>query len=560
MSHPDCCPLCSQPLAGNSNTCPSCGFTAHEPVRDPASPARPFSPARASKQPDPITPIPARASAQRPQSSPGRPSRRSASSASSRPPDSSVGQRARNWQHNSPNYEAASSLSSLSLIISETPTAPPRSATAGTRATGRLEHIDEIDTVPPPPPAPARAVPSDSAEAPIPPGSLSLSLTERDAPGLALILSGEALPVPLSHIDEIDTVPAPGETSSRALQLVRPEPRELAVNAASWTASSGSATSLAAQFIASRSRRRKYPRGFNLLDRARWWLLRPGRIEFLLWLAGSFILFGITFLLLLATVLSLMLPGLRAGGKFPNSATSGSPGSPTSVVTPAISSRLHLALIGKPLLSPGAELSLQGQGFHSRSQVVFLLDGRWPLLDQSGRAAATVADASGRFTINLWLGQGSAWSAGRHQILARERGAGSQVSISITITSSSTTPVSSNPVPPVYPTPTPVRPTPIPTPVRPTPTPTHAPTPTPTPGISPTPTPRGTATPARTSTASQGKAANSSSLGNSLNDNNDSSLFARLAHLNPLVWVIGVCYSLSMLLLGMAGILRRRRR
>jgi hypothetical protein len=37
----------------------------------------------------------------------------------------------------------------------------------------------------------------------------------------------------------------------------------------------------------------------------RWWLVRPGHIEFLLWLFGSILLFGLIFLLLLVTVLSL---------------------------------------------------------------------------------------------------------------------------------------------------------------------------------------------------------------------------------------------------------------
>ncbi len=552
-SHSDCCPLCSQPLAGNSNICPSCGFTAHTSMRGTAFPVHPSTSAHTSKKSDPITPIPPRASAQRAQSSPGQASRRSMPSppagSSSR---ASSERQARGWRHNSPNYEAASSLSSLSLIISETPTAPPRSPRERPRSTERPEHIDEIDTVPPPPPAPT--LPSDIVEEPVAPGSVSLSLSDLDAPSLALILSEAAVPASSPRIDEIDTVPVPGEPPSRALQLVRPEPRELAVNAASWTADPSSVTSLVA-----RSRRHRSPRDFNPLDRARWWLLRPGHIEFLLWLAGSVLLFGLTFLLLLATVLNLILPG---GGNLPNSAASSFRGSQTGVMTPATSSQPHLALLSKATLSPGAGFRLQGQGFRPHSRVAFLLDGRWPLLDQHRQAASVLADPSGRFTVSLWLGQGAAWSAGHHQILAREGDTGFRVSISITITSSSTTPASNNPLPPAYPTP--ARPQSTPTPARPTPAPTHVPTPTATAGITPAPSstvpPKGSVTPAKTTTAAQGSDTSSSSLGNSLNTNQSDSLFARLAHLNPLVWVIGICYGLSMLLLGLAGILRRRHR
>jgi len=43
----------------------------------------------------------------------------------------------------------------------------------------------------------------------------------------------------------------------------------------------------------------------NPLERVRWWLLYPGRIEFLLLAGGTLLLLGITTLLILVTVLSL---------------------------------------------------------------------------------------------------------------------------------------------------------------------------------------------------------------------------------------------------------------
>lgn len=43
----------------------------------------------------------------------------------------------------------------------------------------------------------------------------------------------------------------------------------------------------------------------NPLENMRWWLLYPGRLEFLLWAAGTFLLLVITILLVLVTVMSL---------------------------------------------------------------------------------------------------------------------------------------------------------------------------------------------------------------------------------------------------------------
>lgn len=440
-----------------------------------------------------------------------------------------------------------SSLSSLSLIISETPTAPPRTTRRLSRETGRLEHIDEIDTQPPASAA-LHEISEDISELPTAPGSLSLILDESDAPHLAQLLSEAEPSAAFARIDEIDTIPQPDRPSARALAPVSSASCAGTVDAASWSANPGAADSLAARLRATRSPGRGQPQqGFNPLDRVRWWLLRPGRIEFLLWLSGSILLFGITFLLLLAIVLNLAPP---ARGNFPTSAVTS-----TGALTPTVSAGLRLELSSKAAFVSGAELRLQGQGFHPRSQVVFLLDGRWPLLDQRGQAASVQTDASGHFAVTLWLGEGANWSAGSHELLAREMDNGQQTAISITITASSAASTPSNPAPrntpvsPAYPTVTPA----TSTPVQATPT---QPASTATPAASPT----ATVTPAGTATPTSKKTPGSSSLGNDLKNGNDGSLFARLSRLNPLVWFIGCCYLLSLLSMGLAGVLRRRRR
>src|SRR6266702_3118160 len=89
ISHPERCPLCSVPLKKGSTTCFSCGFSTHSPTsssvwidpaiyRYPLSSSQrhppqtiqqtgmrgPLSLSQPRRQPNPITPIPPRASAQ----------------------------------------------------------------------------------------------------------------------------------------------------------------------------------------------------------------------------------------------------------------------------------------------------------------------------------------------------------------------------------------------------------------------------------------------------------------------------------------------------------------
>src|ERR1700674_5434998 len=105
----DQCPLCGRLLKRGSQTCYACGFSVNSPSTaavwiDPTVHAyQHVMPAQAGKQPNPTTPIPARAF-QRP---------------TQQPLDSSP-----IWQYESPHYEAAGSLPMLSLIVPETPTQP----------------------------------------------------------------------------------------------------------------------------------------------------------------------------------------------------------------------------------------------------------------------------------------------------------------------------------------------------------------------------------------------------------------------------------------------------
>jgi hypothetical protein len=564
-SNPEYCPLCSQPLPVNSNICASCGFTAHQPALSSVpTVSRPLA-VPSSRVHSPITPIPARASALRTQKSPSGPSSHQSVS---------PGQRRGNNQHQSVSYEAASSLSSLSLIISETPTAPPRTPRRLARQTERLQHIDEIETLPPAPlPQDPPVQPDSSLEMIDPPGSVSLSAGI--ASELALVVTRPSLPMSQQYLDEIDTLPNPDRVPSGSLLPARSSSSAVDSGAPSWGASSLAGTSSLAQAFVERSpqRKQRHPSGFNLWDLIRWWLLRPGHIEFLLWLGGSILLFVVTFLLLLATIFSLLPSGVRSRGNFPSSV----PTQTSSPVASAVATRpSSLKLDGRTSLEPGAELQMQGQGFPYGSQITFWLDGRFSLLNQHGQAASIQSDSAGRFTVNLWLGQGAAWSPGRHQILAQAKHTNRQATLSITILISpqSTQPGSSQgntPVvpaapptisapgvtnPPPTPTPQPIEPPPTVVPATPTPVPA---TPTP---ILPTPTVEATTTPQTSSTDPTPVAspsAQSSNLGNAVSGNQENLLSGHLVQLNPLIWLVVALYLFAMLLLGLAGILRHRR-
>lgn len=556
-AHADRCPLCNKPLQKGSRTCPGCGSGTR----------------------------------------------------------SSAG-----WQHESPGYAAASSLPSLSLFIAETPTTPPRPSG---KATHRLPDIDEIDTVPPrvesftPPPVQLSPIPGFYEESPAYVQlSPALHFPIEDLPtqlSPALHFPIEDLPTQLSpalrsHVE--DSTPTqlspalhfPVENSTPAQLSPVLHPYEEALASASWTAGKAAKSSYA-ELIASRSprarqaqraqrARSKNPLGFNPLDRMRWWLLHPGRLEFLLWIGGTILLLGVTCAFVLGAASSFgwlgptSSPPQLSSGNTPTTSQSATP----TPATPAT----NLVLLTNIPLPPGHALSVSGHGFSPRGHIVFLLDNHEPLLNQSGAPGSTDADAQGNFITTLWLGSGSSWSSGRHMLIAQEIKTRRQAAIPITITPppsnsgggiAQTTPApvnpgnpNPNPTPapgnpggptPVPPTPTPTvvqgkTPTPAPTPSpSPSPSPTSVPTSTATPGSTPTPASKGTpaaATPT-TPTASPTAASSTSSanLGNSLNESGATTAGNRLGGLNPLVWIIVACYCLSMILLGLAGVLRKRR-
>ena len=170
IAYSERCPLCSQPLKNGSTTCFSCGFSTKSLAGtsvwiDPAVYGVPLSSSQrqshqapqetgwryarelpqARRHPNPITPIPPRASAQPSNASPGsivKPYRSQKNATSGIEKQHRADHRGaprtafessehveayKNstvWEYETPAFQASSSLPTLSLLISEEPTQP----------------------------------------------------------------------------------------------------------------------------------------------------------------------------------------------------------------------------------------------------------------------------------------------------------------------------------------------------------------------------------------------------------------------------------------------------
>jgi hypothetical protein len=565
------CPLCSQPLKNGSTTCFSCGFSTKSPTGtsvwiDPAVYEFPYSSSqgqshetrrryarelpRARGRPDPITPIPQRASAQSANATQGSivkqsksqkktnygldkqrrgaPNRAFESSAQVEAPENLTV-----WEYETPDFQASSSLPALSLLISDEPT-QPELETRG-KVTRRLPHVEEIITVPP--------------------QNVDHSITT----------SRSLAPIDYQH--DLTSFYRHNQNSINILLSQE-------VDASSWTAGKAS-RSEHAQLISSRSKR-KHPHvavSFNPIDRVRWWLLRPGHLEFILWLGGTVLLVVVTCVLLLVTAFSFewVNPGFINATMTNTTGTSTGPAQQSSVVA---KSELILIRIDKGPILQGQSIGLRGQGFTPHGHVSFLFDGTLQLFDQNGQSASTQANAQGVFITSVVLDSNLPWHPGPHIINAQDLTSKRMATLHIILSpapigkGTPNTPVPSYPPNPTSPALTPIptvtsgQPTPVgqppvtvtPTsqPVTPTPSPTVGTTPTVTPTVGTSPTAVPTGGPA------QGVTTVGSGLGNALDHAGDTYLAKNLTHLSPWVWLMIACYCFSMVLLGFAGVLHKR--
>src|SRR5713226_4628055 len=487
-AYPEQCPLCSRPLKNGSTTCYACGFTMNPPEGssvwiDPAVYESPLPSSEGEpsqdkqqiegrylgilpqpkRQRNPLTPIPARASAQSANAAPGSvvmPNRvgkgqKNSTAGKTKQRQGPIHSGVESstlvntqrtspvWQHESPNFQAESSLPALSLLVSETPTQPE--VEAGAKTTRRLPRVDEIDTAPP---QPSRVL------------------------------------VPVTSQSNVVALSGPGRTSIDSQQTKGSDP-------VSWTAGAASQSSYA-QLISARGKRKKSPHGISLnpLDRVRWWLLRPGRIEFVLWLGGTILLVSVTCALLLVTAFSFDWFAPRSAG----------------ITSSSISGTATQARQATTTVS-----TAQHTGSQKSKQV--------PVPVSNGTQNTPVPTAPPGVTPTATL-----------------------INTGPQPTAVAKTPVAVTPTPGSTPTPTPTAGT--------------TPTPTPTAGTTPTPTP--TAAAAGATPGSTPPAAGGSTLGSDLMQSGIPPLDTRFRSINPLVWLVVACYTLSMMLLGLAGVLHKR--
>ena len=500
------CPLCSQPLKKGSTTCFSCGFSTSAPTST-------------SVWIDPVVYRLTSTQSQRQQVSPEKKVK----------PARYVHPTRKNPNPTTP-IPPRASATTTHRSITEEPTRPELK-TQG-KVTRRLPQIDEVATHP----------------------------TSNQNHSLATSRSLVSIP---SQVD-LTTFIRSGQADKHIVLASK-------VEAVSWTAGDA-ADSAHARLITTRRKHKGLHRVFSLnpIDRFRWWLLRPGHLEFILWLGGTILLVAVTCLLLFVTAFSFewITPGFYNQA---SSISSGSTQGQRSQSTIITSSKLVLIRLDKGPILPGQSIELQGKGFSRGAHIRFLFDGNQQLFDQIGRSDSTQANAQGVFTATVVLGINLPWHPGHHSINAQDLVTRMMATLYIDLAQApigkgiSNTPVPSSPpfvtpVPtiaggqptPVGQTPIPVTPTPMPI----TPTPTLGTTPSPT-ATSPTVVPTAGSTPGVTTTVGT---TGGSGLGNALDDPGENTYIGKqLAHVSPWIWFMIACYGLSMILLGLAGVLHKCR-
>ena len=559
-------------------------FLEH-PLHHPAQ-AAPSLPAHApQKQPgtdnarrrNPTTPIPPRASAQPPGNITVRP--RYSRNYIYPAPESDITRMPTlppptMWEYESPDFQAGSSLSSLSLVV-DAPTMPE----APVKRTHRAVEIAEHDTLPPKTQRHELTIDEIQTIAPVPVKRAELAIEEIDTiPPLKARQH-------VFTIDEIDTIPEraeqgavqgvsdtlspqseslPGSALMVVPSVIPLSPTlaptttmTLADTPTSWTAG-GAAQSRYAQRIAERKGGKgivwygsqdasAITRGRSPFrhpaDRVRWWLLRPGHMEFALWIGGTILLMVVTAALLLATTVSLFWASPR-----PATTTAANSANTTSISSSPTGNTTGMTFIlneSGPLIA-GQTLRLRGQGFTPRATIRLMHDQ-----GELCQPGSVQADRRGMFSVSL---DDSTWTPGAHRVTAQDTASGHTAALTITLApnpigkNTTATPAVNTPTPIGGIQSTPVNAGPSPTP-RPTVTSTPSPTPvTPTPGITPTISPTSGTTP---STGTPGT-------------NNPTSMSLDMAaHSSPLtgswLWLlIALGCSAALLMLGVVGVMRRR--
>ncbi len=304
------------------------------------------------------------------------------------------------WQYTSAHYDAESSLSSLSLVASDSVThsRPARARDIDKIATQppskRRRLIDEIDTRPP---------------------RKQMWLEQGYEATPAVIIPK----VPVAHPEEFP----------RQQQQV------------SWTVGRGANSRYARRIVEPERKRGSARSGLPPFDSLRWWLLYPGRIEFLVWVIGALLLICLSVLLLPLTVFSFVTSGAVPASAPSRQGSLAMDATVTSlcVVTPqdrstcdavrvTSSTGLEITLLNTGQAQEGTPLQLRGRGFTALSQVSFTCDTHWQC-----RPASLRVDAQGTFIAKLMPAGETDWVPGWHQIVVHDMITHHSVSLPFTL-------------------------------------------------------------------------------------------------------------------------------
>ncbi len=504
------------------------------------------------------------------------------------------------WQYKSPNFEGESSISSRSLAQDEATAID----TLDTVPPPRPLAVDELDTIPPSlspaideldtmPPSLSPAIDELNTQPPrkkntfvVQKSSVLFGQNEMKrslgiqplSPSLARSFRDDVptlVPERVTH-EQVQRRPLVTSVSPVAGNTARRDVEE----GIPWTTAQGKDSWLAQRIAAKDSKkRRKSSPSLNPVERLRWWLLYPGRIEFLLWLSGTIVLVAITFLLLFATTLSVgwlnigSMTGTRASNTQQHHQNTSSLRQTPCAASNAKQSQCHatsvsglqLTLVDNSVLLANTPIHLRGQGFSAAGTVVFTYDAQLPC-----RPNITQTDAQGTFSLLLLLGANV--QAGAHQITALDMASKHTVKVTVTIDNAQTSkngtlPYGQHSSSVTQPNPTgaggsqggaskPVSQTPVPVVPTVAASPTSVPTQPPTPTVSVSPSPTALVSPTADTTTAQQPTNPSLALQNAFYTESADGHFL----MSLWFWVAIIGYMLSMMMLGLAGLLYHRKR
>jgi hypothetical protein len=331
------------------------------------------------------------------------------------------------WRHESPDYQVESSLSSLSLVsVDDSPPAV------------RPPSIDELDTLPPArrrqrdemlPARPARKNwPQHDYYGLVPrPRDVSELTTNPPPPVPSAKLRDEQFVVSslTEDVIEADTLFSTAIPLREASPVLHPVSGRLPIPI------NGSRL----------EKRQEFSLALHPLDRVRWWLLYPGRLELLLWVTGTALLVAITCVLLFVTTIGLGIVSIgHSTGALSTASAAQCVGAPVSAgvghcdsSTAMSPAGLKITLQNTTALLTSTPVQLRGDGFSPRGRVTFSYDN-----NRSCSPASVQADGHGTFIVTLTLAGQPALRPGHHRVVVYDQARGQSVSLDILFTADTT--------------------------------------------------------------------------------------------------------------------------